>query len=244
MPTPPAKLSRDAIVEALCEVRFESQGIAEVIVGQLAGAPAWAGARAERLPLADFPASARESNAEMRFAPIMQVLGPDAGRTVRIGSHVLSMHLMAPYVGWAAFKPMLDQMLAALFDVCKDPSIARIGLRYINALTPDHGFDGLQDLNFELVAGGRPVRDLTAAYRYDVASDAVAQVTLATPAFVQGAIDSRVCAVVDVDVFTPDSLGQVSLHEASAWIERAHDEEKKAFFSLWPDAILNSMTEQ
>src|SRR5437868_4093637 len=163
MPAPPAKLKLDAIVEALLEIQFEHAETAERVVGKLANS--WPDYETTRLPLADMPLGFREGDANLRYQPTLQLTRPTPGEVAKIGPKVLSLHVLRPYPGWSAFQPRLEAAIQALFEAVSEPHIHRVGLRYVNALTPAHGFENLWNLNFDFsVDGERPMRELVIGY--------------------------------------------------------------------------------
>jgi uncharacterized protein (TIGR04255 family) len=241
----PQKLKRDAIVEALLEIQFEHGAVGDFVVGQLAAAPDWLSYHNVRLPFADFPAPLREADANLRYQPTFQLNRPTPGEIVKIGPRVISLHVLSPYPGWERFHERLQSLVEQLFSIVRNPHINRLGLRYLNALSPAHGFKSLEDLNFCFEVGSeRPSSELTASYRFDPLPNVRAQVTLASPAFVVGVAAPGAVAFVDVDVSTPGPLGAVSHEKVLSWIIDAHDAEKQAFFALWPEEILNQMREE
>ena len=140
MPNLPKKLKQDDIVEALLEIRFEHQIVAEVVVGKLAAADAWSGYQALRLPVAELPVGVREADPNLRYQPIMQLQRPTPGEIIKVGPRVLSMHVLSPYPGWDVFQDRLSTMVAQLFQAVPTPYISRLGLKYVNAMMPAHGF--------------------------------------------------------------------------------------------------------
>lgn len=245
MPNLPKKLKRDTIVEAVLEVQFEHSAVAEIVVGQLASAAAWSEYQSFRLPLADFPAGVREADASLRYQPIFQLNRPTPGEVIKVGPRVLSLHVLSPYPGWPAFSERLTELISQLYEVIRNPHIMRLGLRYINALSPAHGINTLWDLNFRFeVAGTRPSTELTTAYRFDPRPNVRAQVTLASPTFVVGNTVSGAVAFVDVDVSTPGPFGPTPRETLISWLAEAHDAEKEVYFALWPIEALDALREQ
>ena len=107
----PLRISPDAILEAIIEVRFELQTLPEIFLGQVLGSSALQGLRPIRLPQADIPASARESDVSFRYQPSYQLEG--AGELVRVGSNMLSIHGLPPYRGWESFRPPAMEIIRA-----------------------------------------------------------------------------------------------------------------------------------
>lgn len=241
----PRKLKQDAILEAVAEVQFEHESVSEVVVGKLASAPAWEGYSSARLPLGELPSVFRDQDEQLRFKPYLQLQRPAGGEVVQIGPRVVSIHNLAPYDGWDRFFGRIQQLVGALRDAVGKPFIHRAGLRYVNALAPAHGFSSLWDLNFNFeIAGDRPAAEFTTTYRSYVEQNLRCQLTLAAPAFVTvGNLPPDAVAFVDVDVSSRLPLGEVTDDVLIKWFGKAHEVEKDAFFTLWPEENLNAMKE-
>ena len=243
MTASPTRLSPDPILEVLLEIRFEHSSIPEVIVGQLVAAPAWAGYTVQRLPMADVPSQLRAQDANLRYLPMLQLDKPGGSELIRVGPTVISMHAVAPYPGWADILPRFHMMVDALYGVLSEPFVTRAGLRYVNVLTMDHYVNSVWDLDLDFtVASARPNEEFVAAYRTEETTDLSAQVTVASKAFISGPLSG--VAAIDVDVFTPNAAGQILKESLIAWLERAHAAEKRAFFALLPDTIVEKLRER
>ncbi len=125
----PNKLKDDAIVEALFEVRFNSNDVGEVIIGRLSDSDFLNGFTTKRLGAADIPISISESNPTLRFNPTLEARSEDERTAIRIGSHVLSYHAYDPYPGWDNFGDKLKNLTSVLFEKSTDLKIERLGLR-------------------------------------------------------------------------------------------------------------------
>ena len=242
----PIRLSRDAILEALLEIRFETRQIGEVLVGRLASLPLFEGYGVTRLPIASIPAEAREADENLRFQPILQLGSPSPGELVKIGPHVLSLHVVNPYPGWEAFSKRLHVLIENLFQVVSDLVIIRLGLRYVNAITPDHGVRRLSDLQFKVeLAGEATETEMVFSHRFKADSDVSGTISVATPSFVSGPnLPSECAAFVDIDIFTPRPLGLSDPRSVDAWIQKAHDVEKKRFFGLFSEEQIEQLKEE
>jgi len=241
----PRKLKHDAIVEAIVEIQFDHETVGEVVVGKLASSEAWGGYQSVRLPIADFPAGLRDVDPNLRYQPTIQLQSPAPGEIVKIGSRVISLHHLAPYDGWGGFSKRVDLLVDVLSTSISPVHITRTGLRYVNALTPAHGFESIWDLDLTLeVRGERPSPEFTTVYRSYGEDDLLAQVTVAAPAFVSNLTVPNAVALVDIDVSCRNPLGSSPPSDIRAWFKRAHDFEKQAFFSLWPDEKIKVLEEQ
>lgn len=239
MSNAPGKLKQDAIIEAVAEIRFEHTLVHEVVIGGLAGAQEFASYSSSRLPLADLPSAFRDNDANLRFQPTLQLQRQMPGEVVKIGPRVVSIHVLAPYVGWDKFALRISAMARALEQAVREIQVTRAGLRYINSLSPAQGFHRIEDLNFALEVGGeRPTSEFTTMYRSYGEQELAAQVTLASPVLVEGPSLPDSIAFIDVDVYSRGPLGKVTPKEICDWFDAAHEFEKDEFFRLWPKDIL------
>ncbi len=244
MVTLPKKLKHDAIVEALVELRFEHKTVGEVIVGRLVAAAGWKDYHAVRLPVADLPAEFRDANPDLRYQPIIQLQRPVPGEIIKIGSRVISLHVLSPYPGWGSFSERISALIEDLYSAVPDLLIQRVGLRYINAITPGHGLSSIAELNYNLEVGGAPSsNDLSIALRTKPSEDVQCQVMIAAPSFVNGSVPSAV-AYIDLDMSTPTAFGSAPKDVIFSWLDGAHNFEKEAFFALWPEAVLEKLREE
>jgi uncharacterized protein (TIGR04255 family) len=242
----PKKLKHDAIVEALFEIRFSSAMIPEIFVGRLADFSPWKGLQQNRLPASELPETIRQADANLRYAPIIELRDPKGARSIRIGAHVLSYHQLTPYVGWAAFKPELENVIHALFSRSEDTRIQRLGFRYVNAVTADHhGITQVGDLDLSISVAGDPVPDkVNLNFTVDLANEAHCTVRIATPHFISGKLPANTTAVIDVDVFTRDPLrAKMDDVAVKQWLDFAHDQEKNQFFRLFRHETIERLKE-
>ena len=123
----PERIDPDAIIEALVEFRFEHVELPEAIVGRLLDAPLWADYSQIRLPTADIPQPIRESNENFRYLPIIELRNKDNTRSVKIGGHVFSYHVLPPYTGWATFLKELETVLTTIIEKMKSDDFSRLG---------------------------------------------------------------------------------------------------------------------
>lgn len=241
----PKKLTRDAIMEALLEIRFETKQVGEVLVGRLASSAPFEGYSVSRLPIASFPAEVRDADANLRFQPTLQLASAAPGELIKIGPHVISLHVVAPYPGWEALSERLRLLIRTLFAAVSDINVARLGLRYINAITPDHGVNRISDLQFAVELAGQLINsEMVFSHRFKVDNEIHGTLSLATPSFVNGSnLPNECAAFVDIDISTPRALGKTDPEAVLNWVERAHDAEKATFFGLFSEAQIEKLKE-
>jgi uncharacterized protein (TIGR04255 family) len=186
----PAKLREDAILEAILELQFEAATIPEVFAGRVIDNAPWKGFKQNRLPATEMPPTLRRMNPALRYMPDFE-LSEEAGgsrRVVRFGPSVLSFHRVQGYVGWAAFRPELEEAVDVLFSKAEGLTVTRLGLRYINVFTEArHGIRSLNDLDVGIRVAESPLQgkvNLNYITRLKPKFDC--KISIATPGFVQG----------------------------------------------------------
>jgi uncharacterized protein (TIGR04255 family) len=242
----PQKLRNDALIEALLEIRFDTQTIPEVLVGRLADHAPWKGFQQRRLPLAEIPAPIRQTERNLRYSPLFELADPEHNRLVRIGEHVVSYHQLRPYVGWAVFREELRRTVDGLFEKAGEVVVRRLGLRYINALTPQvHGIKGILDLDLKVSAAGLTLPgNVNLNFTTDVQDDMSCTVRVATSEFVGGNIPEGTSVVIDVDVFTKPAVRIKSAETVKNWVDTAHTREKEQFFRLLTTETIEALAEK
>lgn len=240
MSTLPSKITPDAISEALLEIRFDHAVLPEVALGKLAGSDAWGPMEMARMP-GEVPEQLKAIEPNLRYAPSIELRSSDAGEVVRVGSNSISHHIVGNYIGWNAFQPKLMNTAQTLFTKVPGAKVTRLGLRYINALTPEqHHISSVYDLAIGLEVGGdRPPEKVQLAFE-DQTDDLAILVRIVSALYVDGA-PAATAAIVDIDVFSLIAAEQSSVHFIEQWLERAHDAEKRAFFRLLKGETLSRL---
>lgn len=244
----PRKLRDDAILEAVCLVRFACPDLPEVVIGRLSDIGNREAYVATRLPVADIPAPIRQATPAFRHQPTLELRNKDGARIIRIGEDVLSVHIagVGRYPGWEEFRATLRTSFAGLFDKLQDVEVKAVSFRYINAVTKDrHLISDAHDLNLDIsingVALSGPVN-----LNFVVAQGMTHIVTtrIAHPQFVQGEMPAGTRVIVDVEVNSPSDFRASNVEDLMNWIDDAHSYEKVAFFSLIPKEVLRTLVEE
>lgn len=241
----PNKLKADSIVEAICELRFESAAIPEVLYGRLIDDKAWSDFEQRRLPAYDIPAPMRQADENLRYAPVLELLNTKSNCSFRIGPQVASFHQRPPYGGWQSFRPTLCNMIDQLFAKSGGLVVTRLGFRYSNALNKhSHGIGSVGDLDCVIEVAGRPItQDVNLNFNNTVNPITLSTVRVATPAFVQGQLPEGTTTFIDVDIYTVEGFTTKDPSTVIEWIDRAHDAEKERFFDLLTQATIDSLKE-
>ena len=242
----PRKLKKDAIVEAICEVRFECTEVAELVIGRLADVKLWRDFAKTRLAGADIPAPIRDREPAFRYQPIVELRNPQASRIVKVGSKVISYHVLKPYCGWDKFQPEIENMYEMVFNLFDGFNATRLGFRYINALTKnDHMIGNIIDLTSSVnIADVELHAPLNLNYRVKYGDQHEVAVRIASPEYVAGSVQDDMTVLIDVDVYTLKDFSATDNNIANAWTRKAHEYEKTEFFKLIPKTILAQLVEE
>jgi uncharacterized protein (TIGR04255 family) len=132
-----------------------------------------------------------------------------------------------------------------LFSSVEDLNVRRIGLRYINALTPKlHGIHSIRDLDIDMKIAGENIQgNVNLNFTTELSNNSKSMVRIATPEFVGGVIPENTTIVIDVDVFTKEGFKTKAIGDVESWIVFAHHKEKEEFFHLLPENIIQSLKE-
>jgi uncharacterized protein (TIGR04255 family) len=251
MPTAtlPMKLSPDAILEALCEFRFEvadTTMLPEVVTGRLVDRDIWRQFDVTRLMPAEIAAQLHNSPAEFRYQPVLELRDQQKHRIVRVGSNVLSYHLLRPYPGWnEKFRSELFGVVDFLFERIESADMKRIGLRYLNAVTPrEHGIDDISGLNFKFSVAGKALKlPQMVMYQRDTGTTHLSTVRISSPNFVSGSLPNEMSAFIDVDVSNHSKAQLSNPTLVKEWLETARELERGEFFGLWKSEDLRRLGE-
>jgi uncharacterized protein (TIGR04255 family) len=240
----PKKLKHDCIVEALCELQFQTEEQAEIVIGRLSDRGSWREWSKFRLPVSDIPPIVRATDPQLQFQPILEFRGPEGDCLIKIGSNVISIHNIGRYWGWEIFQPKIMEVVDSLFECIRDTHVSRVGFRYVNAATNLHLIARVSDLALAVRVDDKNVGEpINLNYAESNDRTHVTMTRIASPVFVQGRLPEGTTAVIDIDVTSPPGFISKSKDEVITWTSEAHDYEKSAFFRLIPKDILEKLVE-
>lgn len=244
----PRKLSNDAIIEAVLEIRFnhDPKRVSEVFLGKIALKQEWQLFENSRTPIADIPENIRRTQADLRHAPVFVMTSPNGETQVQVGPQVFIYSRRGTYPGWdSVLWPELDSAIDHLFAASSSLDVTRLGLRYINALRSDvHGISGIDDIALNLEVDGKSVtKNLNCNFGSRVGTDFETMTRVATVDLAQGIIPENTSVIVDIDVYTSSTYRANRAESVKGWATAAHDFEKESFFGILGDAATERLRE-
>jgi len=236
----PKRLHNDAIIEALCEIRFDSDEVPEIIVGRLTDH--WRSLETVRLSSSDIPQPIREQDPRLKYTATLELRNPGNEFLIRIGSNAVSFHNTGNYLGWDKLSKKLEETFTVLFDKVPSISVKRIGFRYTNAINKKHLISQITALDYEFKIAGETVSGPVNLNVLEKSDDNHYTMTrISSLEFIEGQLPAGVNSIIDIDVYTPPTFSTSSISEVLKWINDAHSYEGTAFFKLIPDELLEKL---
>jgi len=132
-------LKSQPLVEALCEFQFDFFGDNELILPGLFYAQV----------KDDFPilTSVNELSFQIGFGDLqnvppittpqrLQLARQDSSAMIQLGQSILIVNHLQPYISWEVFRELIIKTFEKYVGLCSVFTLKRIGLRYINHITP------------------------------------------------------------------------------------------------------------
>ena len=234
---PPQKLTNDAILEAILDIRFDydPKRVSEIFFGRLVDKQEWRNFQQSRSAVAEIPEYIRRTQGNLRYQSTFHLIAPDGCISVQVGPQVFIYGRRGTYPGWDnALKRELESAVDHLFEVGNNLQVTRLGLRYVNALRSDsHGIGGFNDLDLSISVFGSPVKEnlsFNFVTRADTDFETMNRVTTVDRA--SGQIPENTTVIVDIDVYTGNNFRTNRADQVKEWAIKAHEIEKESFFGI------------
>jgi uncharacterized protein (TIGR04255 family) len=128
----PIKLEKEPLFDAVFEIRFEAASSASniipgVLFGKLKGVM-----NIEKLPAADLPQQLRDTDPNLKFAPVVRLNWDNF--IILISDRSISIACKLPYPGWDNFKKAILEILTLLKDLSIIETVQRFSLKYVDII--------------------------------------------------------------------------------------------------------------
>lgn len=227
----PTRLKKEPILDVLFEIRFTSQHpVSNILPGILFSR--FPSRRMEQLPQGQLPQILRQQSPELKYLPLVRVVGEQYA--YQVGDNSFSISSLMPYKGWQHFKTEILESIEILKSASLVDAVERFSLKYID-LIEYGGPHKSEMLNVALQIGER---DFTAS-NYQVHTelphkDMTALIQIISSAKVQAPdAPDRHGIVVDIDtIFQAGGKSLVGLSDVFAdKLDQVHALNKEVFFS-------------
>lgn len=148
----PSKLRKEPLVDAVFEMRFDSQlPVASIWPGMLYGA--LPGEKTmENFPLITLPKELRDQDPNLVHSPLCRISWGDFW--VLLGDHVFCVAAKLPYQGWAKFSEAIQIAFEVVLRTEMITAVTRCSIKYVDILD-SIPLEASDCFNFELALGGR-----------------------------------------------------------------------------------------
>ena len=233
----PIKIHPCPILEAIVEIRFNSNFPDEAVFGIIYSAFQEEFANVEKLPILQLPEAIRSTDPNLIHKPHYSLNSENY--IIQIGPKVFSIANTKEYVGWDSFSKKNLETFSSLNELKIIKNISRFGLRYINV------FDGLNVYKKSKLIVSLDDQNLN-DHEINLTSNIktgkfISRLFMANNAKVELKVQRKIVngSIIDIDVYLEDNILFENFNDI---LYEAHKEEKKLFFSLLNNDYINSLS--
>lgn len=240
----PLKLQKEPLAEAVCELRIGGVvPLHNIVPGILLSQPSGHVRDVVQLPAASIPEPVRAADPNMTHLPLIRLKWRDL--TVLVGSRVLTISHVPPYLGWAGFKPMITELFSTVLRSGVAPSVERYSLKYQNLFKSTEEPKPETILDMSLKIGDLSLKSRSAYVRVEVVDeDLVTIVQIAESATMQVEGKAPIQGLlVDVDTVStgPALTSGEFLNQLDAKLDRARLVNKAVFFECLREEAVKAL---
>lgn len=232
----PTKITPDPIIDAVVELRYESDVPSDAILGMLFAKVKSKYPDFKKLPITEIPEEIRKNDPAFRFNPYFQAeSGPFK---LNVGPRVISLSNSGHYIGWKnKYFPELKELLKNVEAAGIVKHFSRLGVRYIDFFASDV----YENINLSITLNESPLESIQTTFSAIFQNNdflTKTQVVNNVNANIQG--KKKIGSIIDTDTyFEPQNkFGFDGLNDL---IDRCHEESVAFFFSLLKPEFLATL---
>lgn len=235
--TLPKKIEKNVLLEAVIEIRYDTESPVEFFIGKIYAASKNTYKRHQSTGAAHLPQALKDQNPDLKYATAYFFEGVDTPYRVNVGENTLS--LSAPNFKYKKWENFYDEFLR-LYNIIKDDIIAqRISVRYVNVFEDDI-FQNIK-VDFKVDNQNIPKNLINLGCEFEK-NERVVRMLIANKAqysFIDdaGVQQSRKDAfVIDIDVlYQKESIVKENIEDI---VNENHKVVKSVFFGLFKDDFI------
>ena len=245
MPKPlPIRLTKEPLVEAICELRVVSKVALNTIApGLLLAKHPDDVSEIQQMPAAMIPEQIRAAQPELAFVPLVRLKFKNV--LVMIGERSITVANPAPYLGWAGFKPLIVEVFTSLLESKLALQIERYSLKYVNVLKANETPNSLSALNLSINIGQLKLNKMTTTVRTETLTDEmVTIITLTGGVTVQTEGQAPIQgSMIDIDTIRQNNSQDSAAFTASmsSELDRVRRVNKVTFFECLTEEAINEL---
>lgn len=231
----PKKITPDFILEAVVELRFQTNLPADAIFGLVYNRLNELFPNSyEALPILQLPEALRLQDKNLEFAPYHKFKSKQF--QVQVGPKVLSVICSKPYSGWDEYFDIIKTITGYLEELRFITNITRIGVRYIDFFEKINIFDYLEfkmeDFPFPTEQSSYTTTFAFEKFRTNL------QVSNADKMQINGRFYAG--SIFDSDTYTEEAI-TFNKSEVLQIISDVHAAEKKIFYTLIKNSFIKTL---
>ena len=232
----PIKITPCPIVEAIVELRFQTDLPDEAVFGVIYSSLRDEAGEFEKLPILQLPEYIRSTDQNLIYKPHYRLKTGEY--TLQIGPRVFSFANVKEYVGWDTFSTEITNRFEKLFELGIIKSIERFGLRYMNLFSDTNIYEEstlkihLGDKNQSSNEINLTMLIQTGIFKSRLIMANNAELKL------QSKETTAKGSLIDIDVVLENPS---DIKEIPNIVEQSHNEEKQLFFSLIDPNFLKTL---
>ena len=233
----PTKMTPDPIIDAVVELRYESDVPPDAILGMLFAQVKSKFSDFNKLPITAIPEDIRVNDPSFQFSPHYQ--SQSGSFKLNVGPRVISLSNTGQYVGWKdKYFPEITELLKSVKKAGIVKRFSRLGVRYIDFFEANI----FENINLSIELNKAPLDALQTTFSSIFKTNdflTKVQVVNNVNTSVQGI--KKVGSIIDTDTyFEPqDKFGFEGLDNL---INNAHEEAVVFFFDLLKPEFLETLT--
>lgn len=239
----PKRLGKEPLVEALFELRFESNVLVATVLPGIIFAELAGNKSIEKLPASGIPAQIRDTDPHLRFAPEVRINWESFFILISNRSIVIGCTL--PYPGWTKFKEAILKVIGILTSANFASTVNRIGMKYVDLIESTNSEEQVRFANLAITVGGHKLKDEIFQVRMEIPRDgfthAIQMVNMATLTIKDKGPRSGL--IVDID--STKDFSDMPLLEFSNnlddTLQKVHDSNIAIFYSCLTEETIRGL---
>ncbi len=220
----PIKISPCPIIEAIFEMRFNSDLPEDAIFGVIYSKFRDEYSKVEQLPILQLPQVVRAQDPNLIYAPHYRLFNQST--VIQIGPKIFSLANVGEYIGWDSFSRLIQKTHAKVEETGVVSSLNRAALRYINIF---EGINILENANFKASLGDQALNNEKINFSAEIPSEkSVSHLKIINSA--EAIISGKKVngSIIDID----SAVNPQDFDSFISSIEYSHTEEKKLFYKV------------
>ncbi len=223
----PRKITPDPIIDAVVELRYETDVPPDAVLGMLFAQVQSKYANFVKLPITAIPENIRANDPNFQFAPYYQANFQSF--KLNVGPQVISLSNTGQYVGWKDnYFPEIQDLLQKIETANIVKNFIRLGVRYIDFFD----LDIFNKINLSVEINNAPLNALQTTFSSVFQTNKFltkVQVANNVSTNVQG--NKKIGSVIDTDTYF-EPKEKFGFNGLGRIIDNAHEESVDFFFNL------------